>query len=173
MWNIQIGKGRFVIWLSNAFYWIFSLYIPQTIPDHHIFVVLFLLTLQKQFEAPTAKPGMLLFTGSIFLFWQNPQAIALMFFGITFGVCHSSRKDKLIRLSSWSQMLLALMLHQFSLKKKSWANLFSQGTLADDLFMIKREHNFLMSICFLWNFFWCLKTSVSYKWTTDCYLERV
>lgn len=155
MWNIQVGKGRFIIWLSNTFYWISSLYIPRTIADHPILVVLFFLTLKKHFGVPTAKLGMLFFTGSIFLFWQNPQAIALMFFGITFGICHSSCKDRLIGLSSWSQMLLALMLHQFSLKMKSWANLTSQGTLADDLFMIKREHNFLMSICFLWNFFWC------------------
>lgn len=77
-------------------------------------------------------------TGSIFPCWQNPQAIALMFFGVTFGICHSSCKDKLIGLSGWSQMLLALMLHQFSLKMKSWANLFSQGTFTDDLFTIKR-----------------------------------
>lgn len=77
------------------------------------------------------------------------------FFGVTFGLCHNSCKDKLIGLSGWSQMLLALMSHQFSLKMKSWANLGSQETFADDLFMIKRQHNFLMSICFLWNFFWC------------------
>lgn len=121
----------------------------------------FLLILKKQFEAPAAKPGMLFFTGSIFLCWQNPQAIALMLFGVTFGVCHSSCKDKLIGLSSWSQMLLALMLHQFSLKMKSWANLSSQETFADNLFMIKRQHNFLMSICFLWNFFCVLKIDVS------------
>jgi hypothetical protein len=101
------------------------------------------------------------FTDSIFLYWQNPLAIALMIFGVTFGVCHSSCKDRLIGLSSWSQTFLALMLHQFSFKAKFWANLISQGTLADDLFMIKRQQNFLMSICFLWNLFgpspqnWC------------------
>ena len=98
---------------------------------------------------------MLFFTGNIFFYWQNPQAIALMLFGVTFGLCHSSCKGKLTGLSGWSQMLLALMPHQFSLKMKSWANLGSQKTLADDLFMIKRQHNFLMSICFLWNFLWC------------------
>lgn len=74
---------------------------------------------KKQFETPATRPGMLFFTGRIFLYWQNPQAIALMFFGITFGVCHSSFKDKLIGLYSWSQTFLALMLHQFSLKMKS------------------------------------------------------
>lgn len=138
MRNIQLGKGRFIIWLTNTFYQIFSFYVLQTIADHHFFVILFLLIFKKLCEAPVAKPGRLFFTGSNFPCWQNPQAIAVMFFGVTFGICHSSCKDKLIGLSGWSQMLLALMLHQFSLKMKSFANLFSQGTFADDLFIIKR-----------------------------------
>lgn len=117
---------------------------------------------------------MLFFTGNIFFYWQNPQAIALMLFGVTFGLCHSSCKDKLTGLSGWSQMLLALMPHQFSLKMKSWANLGSQKTLADDLFMIKRQHNFLMSIyAFSGTSYGVLKSDVSYKWMTDHHLEKV
>lgn len=77
------------------------------------------------------------------------------FWGIAFVVCHSSCRDKLIGLSTWSHTFLASMLHQFSLKMRFWSNITSLGTHADDLIMIKRQLNLLMSICFPWKLLWC------------------
>lgn len=111
---------------------------------------------KKQFESPV-KPGKKKKqTGSTLFHWQNLHRQLLWWFGgVTFGVCHSSCKDKLIGLSSWFHTFLASMLHQFSLKMKSWSNITSPGTHGDDLIMIKRQLNFLMSICFPWNLFRC------------------